>query len=93
MTEQRVIACGGRTYLVRRNEDRDVGVFDDRGELIFGAPITRPYARRSLFARTAEEWRTIVRALSRGQWELRMATARVLTLAPLRGSHGRAASA
>ena len=93
MTEQRVISCGGRTYLVRRDEDQDVRVFDDLGELIFGAPITRPYGRRSVFARTAEEWRAIVRALNRGRWELRMATARVLSLPPLRGSHGRTATA
>ena len=62
-SQARKIACGNRTYVIRRFADGVFAVYDEAGKLLAGGPLTAVWPNQPLTAQTDEDWCALIRRI------------------------------
>jgi len=62
-SEIRKVACGNRTYVLRRFADGIFAVYDEAGKLLAGWPLTAVWPDQPLTARSDEDWCALIRGI------------------------------
>ncbi|MBI3082515.1 MAG: hypothetical protein HYY94_06375 [Gemmatimonadetes bacterium] len=62
-SEVRKIACGNRTYVIRRFADGIFAVYDEAGKLLAGWPLTAVWPNQPITAQTDEDWCALIRRI------------------------------